>query len=280
VIDTPPRKPPVVQVTGQTEEGEEQGMELFRRHRVASVSSSFKSYGEVKAHPVRMGEFLSGGFLTDSGTFSFGSLLGPVTPEQIKSSRARAAVLLFTRVAVAPPEGASYAAGDTLVVVDRREGPPGYGQLIVPTGLVRITGQNGSQAIGDVVAIFGPIRDGQAVLPAEKFSDPGAGDYKRINDGLEGQVLAAREHSDLRLPQQILFLDLGRRDGIALGDLFEARRTPGPQSRAAADAMDEVMATLQVVHVGERTATVKVRNVLSPDIPPGTRVKLVAKLPS
>ena len=29
-----------------------------------------------------------------------------------------------------------------------------------------------------------------------------------------------------------------------------------------------------------RTATVRVRNVVSPDIPPGTRVKLVAKLPS
>jgi LysM repeat protein len=280
VVDTPPPKAPVVKVTGESEASEEGGMELFRRHRVATVSSSFKSYGAVKAHPLRQGEFLSGGFLTDSTALSFGSLLGPVTPEQIESTRARAAVLLFTRVALAPPEGASYAVGDTLVVVDRREGPVGYGQLIVPTGLVRITGENGAQAVGDVVAIFGPIRDGQAVLPAEKFSDPGAGDYQRISNGLEGRVLAAREHSDLRLPHQILFLDIGRRDGVALGDLFEARRTPGPQRRAAADATDEVMATLQVVHIGERTATVKVRNVMSPDIPPGTRVKLMAKLPS
>ena len=44
--------------------------------------------------------------------------------------------------------------------------------------------------------------------------------------------------------------------------------------------LDELMATLQVIHVGERTATVKVRNVVSPDVPPGTRVRLVGKLPS
>jgi hypothetical protein len=93
-------------------------------------------------------------------------------------------------------------------------------------------------------------------------------------------VLLARDHRELRLPQQVLFLDIGKQDGVALGDLFEARRTPGPQQGAAADAMDEVMATLQVVHVSERTATVKIRNVVSPDIPVGTKVKLVAKLPS
>ena len=67
---------------------------------------------------------------------------------------------------------------------------------------------------------------------------------------------------------------------VGLGDMFEARRTPGPQPRATAEAIDEVMATLQVIHVRDRTATVKVRNVVSPDVPAGTRVKLVAKLPS
>ena len=39
------------------------------------------------------------------------------------------------------------------------------------------------------------------------------------------------------------------------------------------------MATMEVTHVSERSATVKVRNVVSPDIPSGTKVKLVGKLP-
>lgn len=275
---TPPTA--VVRVEpGEGQEGEEPGMALFRRHGVSNVREAFRTYRAVKFHPLRAGEFFSGGFLTEDNPLPFGTLLGPVTPEQIVTRRVRAAVQAFTLVGVTPPEGASYAAGDTLVVVDQREGPIGYGQILAPTGLIRITKMNGSQAVGEVVAVYGTIREGQSVLPAEKFTDPGEVQYQGVSNGLEGRVLIARDHRELRLPQQVLFLDIGKRDGVALGDRFEARRAPGPQRRATADAVDEIMATLEVTHVSERTATVKVRNVVSPDIPPGTRVKLVAKLP-
>jgi LysM repeat protein len=278
----PPAPPPTAVVRiepGEGQEGEEPGMALFRRHRVSNVRNAFRTYREVKFHPLRPGEFFSSGFLTEGNAFPFGTLLGPVTPEQIETGRVRAAVQAFTIVGVVPPEGASYAAGDTLVAVDRREGPVGYGEIIAPTGLIRITGMNGSQAVGEVVAVYGTIREGQSVLPAEKFTDPGEVQYQSVSDGLEGRVLIARDHRELRLPQQVLFLDIGKQDGVALGDRFEARRAPGPQRRAAADAIDEVMATMEVTHVSERSATVKVRNVVSPDIPSGTKVKLVGKLP-
>ena len=278
-VDTPPGRPARIQV-GQSPEAEEAGMELFRRRRVASSVQAFQTYREVKFHPLRAGEFYSGGFLTEGRDYPFGTLLGPVTPEQIVSGRARAAVQIHTQVGITPPEGGQYAAGDSLLVVDRREGPVGYGEIVVPTGLIRVTGQSGSQTVGMVVAVYGPIRDGQSVIPAEKFRDPGAVEYQQVSDGLQGRVLIARDLRELRLPQQVLFLDIGTQQGVRLGDLFEARRDPGPQPRAAAEAVDEVMATLQVVHVGERTATVKVRNVVSPDVPAGTRVRLVAKLPS
>jgi len=259
--------------------GEEPGMALFRRRRVADVRNSFTTYREVKFHPLRPGEFFSAGFLTEENAYPFGTLLGPVTPEQIVTQRVLAAVQVFTQVAVMPPEGGTYAPGDSLVIVERREGPVGYGDIVAPSGLIRIMRMNGAQAVGEVIAVYATIREGQSVLPAEKFSDPGEVQYQRVSSGPEGEILIPRDHRELRLPQQVLFLNIGKRDGVALGDLFEARRTPGPQPSAAADAVDEVMATMQVTHLGERTATVKVRNVISPNIPPGTRVKLVAKLP-
>ena len=40
------------------------------------------------------------------------------------------------------------------------------------------------------------------------------------------------------------------------------------------------MATLQVVHVREHSATARLLNVVSPDIPVGTEARQVAKLPS
>jgi len=255
------------------------GMDLFRRKKV-SAQNAFKTYREVRFHPLRAGEFFSSGFLTEGDSLPWGMLLGPVTPEQIQSGRTRAAVQGFTVVGMRPPEGASYSVGDTLVAVDRREGPSGYGEIVIPTGLIQVTGQNGDQAIGDVIAVYGPIRNGQSLMPAEKFSDPGAVEYVSVADGLEGRVLVSRDPRDLRHPQEVLFINLGRTAGVAPGDLFQARRTPGPQEQTEANAVDELMAVLQVVHVRGRTATVKVLNVVSPDIRPGTRVKQVAKLPS
>jgi hypothetical protein len=44
--------------------------------------------------------------------------------------------------------------------------------------------------------------------------------------------------------------------------------------------VNDVMATVQVVHVRERTSTIRVTGVGSPDVPRGTHAFQVAKLPS
>lgn len=263
----------------QSDPGGSDGMDLFRRRKV-SAQNAFKTYREARFHPLRAGEFYSSGFLTEGDELPWGELLGAVTPEQIESGRTRAAIQNFTSVGMRPPEGASYSVGDTLVVVDRRDAPVGYGQIVAPTGLIRVTGHNGNQTLGDVIAVYGPIRNGQSIIPAETFTDPGASQYQRVEDGIEGRVLVSRDSRELRHPQEVLFIDIGRSSGVSPGDLFNARRTPGPQDKTEADAVDEVMAVLQVIHVRGKTATVKVLNVSSPDIKPGTRVKQIAKLPS
>lgn len=273
----PVSPPPAMDQTSQA--GGDDGLGLFRRKRI-DVQSAFKTYRESKFHPLRPGEFYSSGFLTERDSLPWGELLGPVTPEQIESGRNRAAVQAFTLVGMRAPAGATYSIGDTLVVVDRREGPIGYGEIIVPTGMIRVVGQNGEQTIGEVMAVYGPIRNGQSLMPAEKFNDPGTASYQPVSKGIEGHMLVSRDLRELRHPQEVIFIDVGLKDGVALGDLFEARRTAGPQDKTEANAMDEEMAVLQVIHVRNRTATVKVLNVMSPDIKPGTRVVQVAKLPS
>ena len=77
----------------------------------------------------------------------------------------------------------------------------------------------------------------------------------------------------------VVFIDKGRADGVAPGDLFELRRRPERLPDGTL-RVNEVMATMQIVHVRERTATGMLLNVISPDIPPGTDVMQVAKLPS
>ena len=76
----------------------------------------------------------------------------------------------------------------------------------------------------------------------------------------------------------VVFLDKGSKDGVAPGDLFEIRRRPETLNDGTV-RVDDVMATLQIVHVGERSATARLLNVISPDIAPGTEARQVAKLP-
>jgi cell shape-determining protein MreC len=92
-------------------------------------------------------------------------------------------------------------------------------------------------------------------------------------------VLGGREIRELKHPQQRLLIDLGREAGVAPGDIFEIRRTPGPRINAA-DAIDELMATGQVVRVGQRSSTVLLLRIVSPDIPPGMKARRIARLPS
>src|SRR5262249_56870911 len=100
-------------------------------------------------------------------------------------------------------------------------------------------------------------------------------DNKRVT----GVVLAQGEARELKHPATFLFISVGKKDGVSRGDLFEVRRDPERRD-SGVESVDEPMALMQVVHVRERSATVKIINVMSPDIRPGTRVKQVAKLPS
>ena len=247
---------------------------LFRPRPAANSQNAFQSYRESRLHPLPSGDFFSSGFLTEGEPLPFGELLGPVAPERIAGAGGRAAIQRFTQVALAPPPGASYAKGDTLLVVDRREGPAGYGEIVEPTGLIRVNRQDSGQAQGEVIAVYGAIREGQSLVPAPSLKDPGPVEYHPVANGIEGRILVARDPRQLRLPQQVLFLDIGKRDGVAPGDLFEAR------GQTSAGMAAEVMATLRVVQVRDRSATVKVLNVVSPNLLPGTRVRQVAKLPA
>jgi hypothetical protein len=99
-----------------------------------------------------------------------------------------------------------------------------------------------------------------------------------VSDGIRARLLGGAGRQDIKVPQMVLFLDKGRADGVAPGDLFEVRRQPERLDDGNI-RVDEVMATLQVVHVRERSATARLLSVVSPDIPPGTEARQVAKLP-
>ncbi len=293
-VETPPAKPetrpemtlptpqptrPAVVVEPADEQSPAVPDSTFTRRRGMDARAALRTYREQPYRPLRRGEFFAAGYLSEGDKLPFGQLLGTVTPQQIRNLSDRSSATLFTTVAVAPPAGASYAAGDSLLIVQTFPGPEGYGDIVIPTGVARVTGLNGKEALATVVGVFGAIRSGQLTIPAEKFVDGGTMRAQPVEKGIVGAVLSQRETRELKHPQNYLFIDKGKRDGVARGDVFEVRREPAPRV-GGSSTVDELMAVLQVVHVRERSATVKVINVISPDISPGTRVVQVGKLPN
>jgi hypothetical protein len=253
---------------------------LFGKKRSKMLEESLQEYTHQPYRPLRRSEFYSSGFLTENEKLPFGTMLGPVIPSQIHGTSANASALPNSVVAVEAPRGATYQIGDTLLVVQLGPELQSHGQIVMPTGMVRVTDTVQGRYVASVVATYGPIRNGQRVLPAEKFTaSSNEARAVPVTEGVRATFLGGPGRQDMKAPQMVVFLDKGREDGVAPGDLFEVRRTAGrlPDGR---QLIDDVMATLQVVHVRDHTATGRLLNILSPDIAPGTGARQVAKLPS
>jgi hypothetical protein len=252
---------------------------LFSAQRPRTAAEILKTYTDQPYRPLRQSEFYSSGFLTENQRLPYGRVLGPVTPQQIKAVNSRANALPFTTIAIEAPKGATYEVGDSLLIIQKGQELEPYGDVLIPTGLARIIETVDERYLANIVATYGPIRNGQRVLPTESFT-PGVG--KRavpVSDGIRGALIGGLGRQVLKEPQMVVFINKGRQDGVAPGDLFEIRRRPQRLPDGTL-RVNELMATLQIVHVRDRTATGMVLNVISPDIPAGTEVLQVAKLPS
>ena len=274
-----PQQKTLAQLTAVSanQQGEEPG--LFGPRRTKVLEESLKAYTHQPYRALRRSEFYSSGFLTENDNLPFGKVLGPVIPQQIRASSANASALPYALIAIDAPRNATYQIGDTLLVVQVGAELGNHGNVVIPTGLAQVTDTVQGRYVASVVATYGPIRLGQRVLPAEKFTPSGEAHAVPVTDGVRATFLGGPNRQDLKAPQMVVFLDKGRQEGVAPGDMFEISRRP-ERLADGRQLINDVMATLQVVHVREHTATARVLNVLSPDIAPGADARQVAKLPS
>ncbi|MEO8202207.1 MAG: LysM peptidoglycan-binding domain-containing protein [Gemmatimonadota bacterium] len=247
--------------------------------RNRQMEATLAAYSQQPYRPLRRSEFHSSGFLTEGQVLTTGKFMGPVAPSQIATMTTTASIALYSKMAVSPPPGASYQVGDSLLVIRVDRKIDHYGEVIVPTGMLRVTDVSRAENTAEVIAIYGPIRPGQQTIPVERFPDPGEVRPVPISDGVEAAVIESRDAQVLKGPQDVVFISKGRADGVSPGDLFEVRRSVTKREDGAA-TVPEVMAVLQVVHVRDHTATTRVLVVMSPDVPPGTAARQVAKIPS
>ena len=229
-------------------------------------------------HAVTRADFYQSGFLTEGKQWPLGTLLGIVTPSQVEATGSGAAYQ-FSQVAIDPPTAGAYQVGDTLLAVVISGATVGsFGSPVLPVGLVRITDASQPKLLGVVLKQYAKIDPGTRLLTAEKYTDRPGVRARPVADGTDGTIAGFRADDVLRGVGDVAFIDKGRDAGMALGDVLEAHRTTNPHG-SVPTLVPEVVARLLVIHVGDKSATVRITWVAYPDIPVGTRWKLVARLP-
>jgi LysM repeat protein len=261
------------------ESEQDQQAPLFPERQARSVQQMLKTYTHRAYRALRRSEFYSSGFLTENQRLPYARVLGPVTPQQIRAVHARANALPFSTIAIDAPDGATYQIGDSLLLLQLGKELDSYGNIVIPTGVLQVIESVDGHYLGNIVATYGASRNGQLALPRDAFNPGAGGRAVPVSDGVRGTFIGGLGRQDLKEPQMVVFINKGREDGVAPGDLFEVRRRPERLPDGTL-RVNELMATMQIVHVRNRTATGILINVISPDIPAGTDVMQVAKLPS
>ena len=251
---------------------------LFGPKPANTLKETILAYTRKDYRPLRRSEFYSSGFLTENEDLPWAKVIGPVTPSQIGSPIINDAGP-FAVIAIEAPRGATYQIGDSLLLAQRGPELKPFGEAVLPTGMARISDTVSGRYIATVVAVYAPIRPGQVALPAEKFASAGSARAVPVSEGVRGQFLGGPKRQELKAPQMVVFIDKGREDGVAAGDIFEVR-SKAERRDDGQQRINQLVATLQIVHVRGHTATGRYLNILLPDIAPGMEVRQVAKLPS
>jgi hypothetical protein len=254
---------------------------IFDRRRTNRqvVQDVLRAYANQPYRPLRPGEFYAAGFLTEGEQLPWGRVLGATATSAIHRLSESSTAQMFSEISVRPPRNASYHVGDSLLLVriDRGIEFGHWGDVVVPTGIARVTSIEEQQVLAEVVAQFGRVHDGELAMPLEPFRDPGLVRPVPVEQGLGGKVIAPRDARVIAGAQQYFFIDKGRADGITPGDVFEAYK---PAAGAIGTASEEVRAVMMIVHTREHSATGLLLQIMHPGLDRDLPVRLIKKMPS
>ena len=241
------------------------------------VENELHAYLHQPYHPVRSGEFYSSGWLTENEHLPWGTVLGNTARPAIHSLSGRTTAGQWEEIAIRPPGDASYHVGDSLLLARRDRGISGWGDVVVPVGMARVTTVQPDQVLATIIQQYGRITDGNQALPLEPFRNPGEVRPAPVTQGLEGAIIAPEQSEPLAGAQDIYFIDKGRAEGVVPGDVFEAYR---PASGEPGTASEQVLVDFLIVHTRDHSASGLVIGITHPDLRAGTKVRLVRKMPS
>lgn len=245
----------------------------------ATTQQAVELRNERAYRAVREGEYYAAGFVTEEQPLPSGRLLGNVQTAAIRRLTASATATLFGAVALRPPPGDTLQRGDRLLAYRRGVAIRGYGDVIVPTGLLRVTspGDARSNAVATVVALYGQMTDGQEFIRVAPFSFATNARAEDVADGVTGEVVGLRDAREVAAMQDVLFINRGAEDGVHLGDVFTISSVASGGGDMGAVERDHGRAL--IVNTRPHTSSAVIIELYRSDIRPGAAVRQIRRMP-
>lgn len=230
--------------------------------------------------PVRAGEILPAPFVDrDGGPAGAGRIVQTAAETTLRTQLGEQALLINDEVYVTAPRGQRPVAGDRYLVYTLGPRVAKLGQLVVPTGIVRVeSAEPGTAPRARLTRQFGRVAAGQLLLPLDADA-PTAGDRPNVVDGGRlATVVWVTDEPVLPSLQRYLVIDASARAGTRVGDQFTLVR-PRQAVAGSLPLPEEPIAVAQVVRVTPYAATAIVVSQKHPAISRGTRARVTAKMP-
>ncbi len=263
---------------------------VFHRPPSASRASdrpTVLSEPAIDHYPVKPGEFSSAAWVASPaemevlGTFIRSVRTDPDAWGGPVWSHPNDQVLIAYADGVRPEPGTRL----VLVQVGDRIRTGGQGDRIIdPRGIARVTSLNADAIEARIETQYGPIMPGQLAVPEVAMPEQSASEAGPVPDGydLEGRLVAFAIERPIHNRADLAFVDLGRAEGVRLGDVFLAF-IPSRESDVEAvpdrTLPPEPVAELRVVRVTENTATVKVDRIMLPRLREDLPVRRIRRMP-
>jgi hypothetical protein len=151
-----------------------------------------------------------------------------------------------------------------------------HGRIFRPTAVGTVADVDGRTATVVIVGMFDRADIGDVAVPMARFPIEGLEQPVEAGD-LQARIFAFQDERPLQMRESILYLDVGSRAGVSVGDEFEAYMPP--QSMEWGERPEIRIARMQVVRVTDATASVRVTAMEQPAIEQGLPVRRVARMP-
>ena len=185
----------------------------------------------------------------------------------------------YSRLYVSHPGGEAPQLADQMLLyrVDREI--KGYGHVIVPTGLVTVVDVHDDVSTVVVTELYEQVKVSNYAVLAEPFDTRPGVVAEPVATGPSAELVALMVDQAVPSVEDIIFIDIGRDQGVVEGDEFEIY-APERQTRSGYHLPAEYVATARAIRTTEETTTLRVTAQRHPAIGVGLPVRLIAKMPS